>query len=1436
VSAERPVGRFGVNDRGGSSSFRRQWGSSAAPAGSHPRPSEGSHWRGAGSGWTQNARGWGQGRQTEGQFRPPPASSGQYDRSRPSQRAPAEEARGPQRSYEGRPLADNPQPSGWGRGRSLSGFRSPRDDPPRFGVRAVGEGEPPPSGGFRLPGYFPRIGDAEHSKPSAWRDAHRPPLSVAPQSFRSRMGVPSSASSSPNRSWMSSASPQRPRIRVAPRPRMMGPVAVVGEGDSGRKAEEEDAASGGQSESEHSELEAKLAEMMHIRHQKKLRQQREELLLQQLQSSSLTPRKRMLAEWRAADPAGTDSLEREAMTRNRAIAEAQQRELESSEAGLDEKELQEYCQEMTMEQLIAARYPSSTPSALCSTVLERIGLKPFDEPVDWVSQLMAGASLPKDVAEALANTDIKFSVSNAATALPSRADLARATEEVKKAHIAAESLRQELGKRLSQQKREFEVLVGRARHARQHAEDLSARRKAKLGAIRDAQQREGLGEKERERLQLKTAAKRARVVPKPSTLVLKEAPAWAKALLRVPNGDWEMTLSQRMSDLRPIDRIVGRVWQARRWYGQGSLFEMYLENTVRACLSSALLPDAPDLIRESIPPGRFRVELEWWDSSDERLATLREVVAGRVPVVRFEPSGLQIPVAVLVLATVPSESATVSGSGQEESLPTASIRDAIARQIMQDDWSFPMQLNDGLEALIKPPLGRDAMAQARAVAAQWFRLSRVPGPAGSSNKASHLDLPFPSGDHHLFVSATEDAVVPVMREIYGALQPTGRCRHPLPQWRASSLAWLSYPRDWSFAARLDGAVALTYGVSAIAVDMASGAPVADDVSFAEKLLGLEKASPFLPNTGPDAFVASLRSVLGSTAEAESSKFSKRGKRPRESTESINMARDAGGVMRRVAEAMQWVCHTLTQVPVGWVGFTSPRAQRTSIVATVVDSVSNAPVGSSQVAVLSLEGALPTVVPVTQSLQDQGFALQVQNLGHGQVLLRPVPAVSMEGRHAIGMTQQLHLLIGIVNHRHELQSGVKELEATLRAKVGWTSGASSQMREMVALLSSFLRVLDQLVEFSPKMDPTSAKDGEFATSQMTKLKQLVAQAQELAHAVKLEVVSRAASPIEPIEGERPVDDSDSRLTVLLAELERDLPVSMVNGCDADSMQRLRVSKACQAALPVLRVRRPESFLPRDTLMNPPESSPPLGIDGLSAMAARQIACALETHALVGGLGLLRELAGEDWKAGVAVDSGTEHLSHPRPWKEEELEAGPVWTADEVLVFLDKFFQFPKDFAKIASFLPRRRCADCVSLYYLIKHKAALKSGMATVRAGIRRKDFAAPFRQAVHSARLLGVPVGKLSPEADPTSLTPWVAQGSPVTFRMCHGPYSGLAQSLASQGGLQGLCDRHQLPMEELPHERLRFSRLAPVDGSIYGPHHQARWKATFGSEMVEPT
>ena len=59
------------------------------------------------------------------------------------------------------------------------------------------------------------------------------------------------------------------------------------------------------------------------------------------------------------------------------------------------------------------------------------------------------------------------------------------------------------------------------------------------------------------------------------------------------------------------------------------------------------------------------------------------------------------------------------------------------------------------------------------------------------------------------------------------------------------------------------------------------------------------------------------------------------------------------------------------------------------------------------------------------------------------------------------------------------------------------------------------------------------------------------------------------------------------------------------------------------------------------------------------------------------------------------------------QERERKAMHVWSEEEKKIFVEKYLMFPKNFRKIASFMPGKTTADCVSYYYTHKYTLNLK---------------------------------------------------------------------------------------------------------------------------------
>jgi hypothetical protein len=82
----------------------------------------------------------------------------------------------------------------------------------------------------------------------------------------------------------------------------------------------------------------------------------------------------------------------------------------------------------------------------------------------------------------------------------------------------------------------------------------------------------------------------------------------------------------------------------------------------------------------------------------------------------------------------------------------------------------------------------------------------------------------------------------------------------------------------------------------------------------------------------------------------------------------------------------------------------------------------------------------------------------------------------------------------------------------------------------------------------------------------------------------------------------------------------------------------------------------------------------------------------------------------------------------------------WSDAEKLVFLDRFMQHPKDFGKLATYLPAKTAAECIALYYDIKQVAGFKGRLKGQQIAQKRKHHRSGWIQACGVARDIGIPV------------------------------------------------------------------------------------------------
>eukprot|EP00884_Botryococcus_braunii_P008183 jgi/Botrbrau1/17366/Bobra.0015s0106.1 len=79
----------------------------------------------------------------------------------------------------------------------------------------------------------------------------------------------------------------------------------------------------------------------------------------------------------------------------------------------------------------------------------------------------------------------------------------------------------------------------------------------------------------------------------------------------------------------------------------------------------------------------------------------------------------------------------------------------------------------------------------------------------------------------------------------------------------------------------------------------------------------------------------------------------------------------------------------------------------------------------------------------------------------------------------------------------------------------------------------------------------------------------------------------------------------------------------------------------------------------------------------------------------------QLVEEDDRRFQGFENNNLRVEDPVQQLKDEEDAKRPWSADEKRIFMDKFLAFPKDFRKIASYLPHRTTGDCVAFYYKVQ---------------------------------------------------------------------------------------------------------------------------------------
>jgi hypothetical protein len=305
---------------------------------------------------------------------------------------------------------------------------------------------------------------------------------------------------------------------------------------------------------------------------------------------------------------------------------------------------------------------------------------------------------------------------------------------------------------------------------------------------------------------------------------------------------------------------------------------------------------------------------------------------------------------------------------------------------------------------------------------------------------------------------------------------------------------------------------------------------------------------------------------------------------------------------------------------------------------------------------------------------------------------------------------------------------------------------------------------------------------------------------------------AQSPAKPLTEEE-VADMDQALGSTLSFIAEDTPASLLRNARADSMSRAAVCKAAAATIPVMRPRR---MLPppSDNLVSHPSwlHVQPMPADVRASWQAR---CASVENASLEALALNREALSRPASTKTAWLKAQE--------RSEEAGGGLLWSGSETLIFLVRFILHPKDFERIASYLPRRTPADCAALYYRIKHVAGLKQTLRLYRQGVRRREGRPALQSAADCADRLGLRVPRGWWTNAPTPVTTVYTDGVPVRLRHSHGPYNSLVAGL-----LANQTDHHRA-------ERLAASISASQLGAVPVEHvlhtNMSHWVSVFGSE-----
>jgi len=1150
------------------------------------------------------------------------------------------------------------------------------------------------------------------------------------------------------------------------------------------------------------------------------RRRRERLKAEALSAleSAQTPRQRALLAWRAADVEGTSRLEREAAEAGTAAADEQSRARDGQKGrGADEA---------GGAATPAVGGPAAQPDVGVAEAAARLGLELPGGAVDAVGALLRGHGLPSAVAAAMGAA---YHGARGAAAppsedgpLPSRQDVVRATDVVKRQAAAAEAGRAEASAALAAARRDMEVCEARVGVSVQGLSDLAERRQKHFRRLASQRRLRGIGEQEQSRLEARHARRRRADGPDAEGAGAAAAPG----RLAGRPVDRLAPPSQRLA---PVDGALSaeglcRASLCRALVARSALLAAHARagaasEPVLALRALGALVRAADDVTVSAERGR--------PEAAPPAATAAADASSSTAPADPEPSTLQEALGAVARHDERSDAARLRcawpGAEPHEGAATVQVRlSGGGRSDGEGRPSWVVVLSAAVSALVAAEAEAEAEAAARsgaggadeseeataardlavrtAVAAEAAR-SRHGAAAASALWAASI----PRG-----------GAPPAQRPGPGALPfPAPAASPRLPSWAPATSAWLSPPTAWPLSARVDGAVALRFGVATVAPDMATGAPVAADVSFASRILHRSQAAPFLPGTGPDRLAAVLeaheermreqaaaghaaapmRLTLGVRAGSGTSGAPSPTPSPAGSDDQglggagipflpSRALANAAAARAAVAELSQ----ILLLFPPELDALVAPGVTIVPSSARLLRADGLGEPAFPVVLFLGPDGSRSAVAS-HQPFLASGLAVDVADGPDGPVCVQ-VPASSRRGGHAVARTSLAARAARAATLRHRIHEAELAAPGLAGTAQSWPSGGGGGGGGLH----------DRRAGFAGRhgRDDGWRGHGEAGPSSWG----------SASPAYAFGPRGRGASVAES-----EVAASDEHLASLLSAVRPSVPASISAAAQSDSEARAAAAKAGRAAVPCLRPLPAWPFVPRDRLVSRPGrwTGRSKRQPGEAEAAGRALAAVAAAELSQPALSLALGAALRPGAAAAAAPAGGDQ---PLDEALDEL-GGPAWTPAEVLIFLDRFLQFPKDFSRIASSLPRRRAADCAGLYYHTKHRAGLKAALREYRAGLRRRDSKPVLRLAAECAARLGVAAPQAWLQGRETDVTRSVPDAVPCRIAPSRGPYAALAARLT------GLADGP-----------VRMADAGPVPGREYSKHHDAHWKAVFGSSQ----